>query len=89
MITVTIKLLSQRDRETFGVDEIVTHHRTSDPLQARGWAIRRFGGTKAFFQPDSGPGLADYGQIFRRLTESSTSVTGRIRIDVEQPDSTN
>jgi len=88
MTTVTIHLLNQRDHRYFQ-DTYVSTHRTSDDGDAIGRAIKKHFGRTCFFQRDSGLPVGYYGQIFRTVTRSgetfsASSVTGRVRIDVER-----
>ena len=55
--------------------------------EAQGKAVQTLYGKRAFLQRDSGIATGIYGQIFRSLNpinrREATSVTGRVRIDIE------
>jgi hypothetical protein len=87
MKTVTIHLLSTDDHRYFA-DTYTSAHRTDDDGEAIARAVRKHFGRGAFLQRDSGIRHGYYGQIFRTVTRSgetfaATSVTGRVRVDVE------
>jgi hypothetical protein len=85
--TVTIHLLSTDDHRYLS-DTYTSTHRTTDEGEAISRAVHKHFGKRAFFHRDSGIRHGYYGQIFRNITRSgetftATSVTGRIRVDVD------
>ena len=83
MITVEIKLLSEKDKDRFGIDSFVRKHRGADKQKAIEKTVREMFGNDCWFDRDMSMPWDIYGQVRAELNPGLYAAqTGRVRIDV-------